>query len=96
MNLFKKENYDGILRQETYIYFDNRFISQKEFEEVGYYAIQKMELCELIDDLESKQYIVKSNLDFDNGDFLIEATKQDTTKDMTLIKRFKLRNIKVK
>lgn len=96
MNLFKKEKYDGILRQETYIYFDNRFISQKEFEEVGYYAIQKMELCELIDDLESKQYIVKSNLDFDNGDFLIEATKQDTTKDMTLIKRFKLRNIKVK
>lgn len=96
MSLFKKNNCDGILRQETYIYFDNNFISQKEFEEVGYYAIQKMDLCELIADLESKQYKVESSLDFENGDFLVEATKKDTTKDMTVIKRFKLRNIKVK
>lgn len=96
MNLFKKNKFDGILRQETYIHFDNNFISQKEFEEVGYYAVQKMDLCELISDLEDKQYKVKSSLDFENGDFIVEATKEDTTRNMIVIKRFKLRNIEVK
>lgn len=96
MSLFKKNNYDGLLRYETYINSNKGFISQPEIEEIGYYIIQKDNLCRIIAELESKQYKVISELDFDNGDFKVEAIKEDTTKDIKITKRFKLMNKKVK
>lgn len=96
MSLFKKNNYDGLLRYEVYINNDKGFISQPEIEEVGYYIIQKDNLCEKIAYLESKQYKVISELDFESGDFIVEATKEDTTKNIKITKRFKLMNKKVK
>lgn len=85
-----------MLRYEVYINNDKGFISQPEIEEVGYYIIQKDNLYEKIAYLESKQYKVISELDFESGDFIVEATKEDTTKNIKITKRFKLMNKKVK
>ena len=98
MSLFKKNknSYDSILRYETYINGEESFLSQQEIEEIGYYAILKNKLCNIIYELENKGYKVISQIDFDNDDFVVNATKVYTTKKIKITKRFKLMNKKVR